>query len=525
MAGRAIKSDDDPLRDIVDLNKDDRWQARLAEARARREIALREKAGANVPPKRKPKPWEEDAGEDPDDFVIEPLIPVKEEVENKVDFADRVEVMREVVSRDPAKGRDAQPPDRPTSQPVSFDEIIPPAAGRTDRNQRKKQPARKKEDSLIAADAPEVAALATRYAATLKPEPVVEAAPEPEHERGTEEPAVTEAEDVIVRRRPRGLALLLVALAILPFTTLAPPLEKGPQVPSVRGFGLVPALGMTSAMLWRPAETVSDEWQPPNLLSPNRLLSVTPSFPVGVLRRVDGFPATPDVGAETAQVSVGGVASAPPAAQPAPLASPQGLDVSPVRMPGFASPVPRSRPPEIGQAAGVAPGDDTRYQTGPASDTAVSPTPAPAAPVAPLRVTILVPLDADRAIAEAFADDVRTRGHSVSRVLDVNLSISARNLRYFHVSDRQEASRLAKAYAASLKDFSWFRPKPEAGTVELWLSGKGEIPSEAAAPAPVDDILPPLPSEFVDIRRRGLLERIFSELDGVLPAPSGEPAQ
>ena len=34
---------EDP-REIVELDKDERWQARLEEARARREIALREKA-------------------------------------------------------------------------------------------------------------------------------------------------------------------------------------------------------------------------------------------------------------------------------------------------------------------------------------------------------------------------------------------------------------------------------------------------------------------------------------------------
>ena len=44
MADRSAKAPGDPgeSRSLVELDKDDRWQARLEEARARREVALRQ---------------------------------------------------------------------------------------------------------------------------------------------------------------------------------------------------------------------------------------------------------------------------------------------------------------------------------------------------------------------------------------------------------------------------------------------------------------------------------------------------
>ena len=55
MADRALRPEE-PARDVFDLEKDDRWQARLAEARARRAIALREKANSQEATKRRLKP-------------------------------------------------------------------------------------------------------------------------------------------------------------------------------------------------------------------------------------------------------------------------------------------------------------------------------------------------------------------------------------------------------------------------------------------------------------------------------------
>jgi|GEM_PF-6686508 len=46
-----------PKKGVFELDKDERWQARLDEARARREVALREKA-AGIARKPRPKPWE-----------------------------------------------------------------------------------------------------------------------------------------------------------------------------------------------------------------------------------------------------------------------------------------------------------------------------------------------------------------------------------------------------------------------------------------------------------------------------------
>ena len=83
-------------KEIVELDKDERWQARLEEARARREIALREKAASRGRTKQRRKPWEEEPGDDADDFEIKPIIQDKPANDEKdVDLADRLEAARD----------------------------------------------------------------------------------------------------------------------------------------------------------------------------------------------------------------------------------------------------------------------------------------------------------------------------------------------------------------------------------------------------------------------------------------------
>ena len=106
------------------------------------------------------------------------------------------------------------------------------------------------------------------------------------------------------------------------------------------------------------------------------------------------------------------------------------------------------------------------------------------------------------------------------RIREVDFPISERNLRYFHDADRAEAARLARAYGAELRDFTWFRPEPLPGTAELWLSGAGTAP----AAAPEEDI------PFVVIRpaespeqSQGLLNRVMEGVGNALGNTLGLP--
>jgi hypothetical protein len=141
------------------------------------------------------------------------------------------------------------------------------------------------------------------------------------------------------------------------------------------------------------------------------------------------------------------------------------------------------------------------------NDDAIVPVPPPEPPAPrpteetvveanPLRVTILAPARVDRALTSDIASRVQNDGHELVRVLDVDYSISERNVRYFHEADREAAARMAERYDAELRDFTWFTPKPVDGTAELWLAGRspsdntsGRVPQAAESTGSNGDFL------------------------------------
>lgn len=525
-------------KEIFELDNDDRWQARLDEARARREIALREKA-AGKPQKPRPKPWEiEGAGvEKPRD--IEPII--QERGDDKFDFADRLETIREAKPEDADVAAAPAPTPAPTSAaaPVPKPKAVPSPArssvseARPERgpveaspkglatNHRAPAPeARARpQPSLVLPGAPDVAELAARYAATLDtaapyfddetPEPKQKTAelvtlptatrpvetPEPEPEK----PA-TQAD----RRRgirPLGMALGLVAFALLPLTTEAPPLETGPGMPQVDLLRIQPALGVTWSLSERPRQTRSGEWVPKAV--PARLAAVPallPSAGVGsaVVRPPEpasGLPASVDwtglalvsrieapvFGTPAAGDSVPIVADAPAPEQVLILNATNGLPAPP-------------RPASVGQNAAVEPAPPpsaVRVETG-------------AVETAPLRVTLLVPPRGDRSLIDTIAAGVQDNGHELVRIKDVDFSINARNVRYFHDADRASAARMAERFDAELRDFTWFQPRPLSGTVELWLAGRGAVGASGGQAGP--------PRVSGPDAQSALLNRVFDRL-------------
>lgn len=543
-------------KEIFELDNDDRWQARLDEARARREIALREKAAGKAQ-KPRPKPWEiEGAGvEKPRD--IEPII--QERGDDKFDFADRLETIREPKPEDTDDAAAPVPTPTPTPTPaaVSKPTAVPSPARPTvtearpkhsplspveasskglTTNQRAPAPeARARpQPSLVLPGAPDVAELAARYAATLDTaapyfdddasEPKQKTAelvtlptatrsveiPEPE----PEQPAVQADR----RRgiRPLGMALGLVAFALLPLTTEAPPLETGPGMPQVDMLRVQPALGVTWSLSERPRRTRSGEWVPRAMPVPLAAVpDLLPSAGVGssVVRPpapASGRPAAVDwtglalvsrldapvIGTPAAGDSVPVVADAPAPEQVLILNATNGVSAPP-------------RPASLGQGAAVEP-------TPPPSAVRTETASVGVVETAPLRVTLLVPPRADRSLVDTIAAGVQDNGHELVRTKDVDFSINARNVRYFHEADRASAARMAERFDAELRDFTWFQPRPLAGTVELWLAGRGapgasSVQAESPRGSGPDD-------------QSALLNRVFDRLGLGTDLPEASPA-
>ena len=549
MADRAYRSDEKPDDAVVDLDADERWAARLAEARARREVALREKAAGKTLPKRRPMPWEEDV-EDDEAFRPQPLIVVQEKTDDHFDFADRVDALRE--AREAEKAASDQPS---LITPAMVDRLYADDATGLYPTPPLVQPSRR-DDGLVPDGAPNVHDIAARQVAAQAAAAAVVAEPDPQSESGavagTADPA-----RVYVRNRPRGMALFLIALAALPFTTVAPPLEKGPAAAPPPRFGLAPALGLTTSMLWRPGETVSGEWRAPSLVPPGQPLAATIATPAAIARDIDGLDVYVPPSETAIAVPVSAQAPGFSTGGPGLLFEPEADVALPPKAPIIYSPVPRSRPAPLAET-GTSEGDEAAgtpqlfsedvpavrppdlgeavvpdlTPAGMDAPPALEVIPAEAAPeetapeeVTPavtsdgsLDVTILVPQTTDAKIAQALSQDLQERGHSVTQVKEVDLSIASRNLRYFHDTDRNSAARLAEAYDAELKDFTWFEPKPASGVAEIWLSGDG-APKVVAQPQKpravvqpkVVQTLPPQPQVII-VRKKpqGLFSRIFS---------------
>lgn len=500
MADRAVNDGESNVsREVFQLDNDERWQARLDEARARREVALAEKAAGKTSKKRL-KPWEVDgsAGAKP----IEPIIQEKED--DRLDFADRVDTIRAVSKPAPQKvgaefprnhnfAAKATPPivvrpPRPelvVEEPAFIPAKTPPAAYKPPAPDEFDQiltalplPKEARLDvSLVLPDAPDVNDIAARYAATLKPE----ITPEPVLEEVVEPEVV--AAPITRRRRPELLLVAVSALALLPFATQVPPLSIGPDMPRISGFAFQPALGVTWSMQEVPVATKSGEWVPRRSLAPAGPTAVAEGTPA------DYASAVAPLGAPSAEIDAGAVPWTPMPLvalgqstklfQPSLTGSinpgftdePSGPLLAPTEtvqrgLPEFGNAPAKPRPPSI-----------KLVEPDAAPDEASVTTPPETAPLSPLKITILSPSQSDKKVAVDIAQDLPRRGHEVVRVQEVGYSIKSRNLRFFHEEDRQEAARIAKAYDAELRDFTWYRPKPTEGTTELWLTGRGASPN------------------------------------------------
>ena len=567
MATRLVNDQPEIPREVLELDKDERWQARLEEARARREIALREKA-AGKPPKKRLKPWEQEAA-----VPAEPIEPIIQERDSdRVDFADRVDTIRQVTQKAAAKPEadplpetpsdseavpprshnwarlvdkpfDPEPqqetPEEPVETKAEVDAYRPPAPDEFDNilTTLAKPRSAKKAAPLVLPDAPEVKELATRYAATLEPEieeTADEVLPEPE------------VEEVVPLRRKRPVLLASVAMlmALMPFMAKAPPVEKGPSMPEQVVFAFQPALGVTWSLQETPVATQSGEWVPRTKISPVGPRQPVLWQPADVVTEVTGatsprlieslgeltwpdiapvklgqgtrlFSPAPEQGLGTELAGLGNNSLSGFAAQ----AEPTPRETTREKLPEFSNAPSKTRPPQ------VRPVDPDAV---PEEASLVPPTPLPANP---LRVTVLRPTQSDQKVADTIAADITRLGHDVVRIQSVDHSISTRNLRFFFEKDSLEAAALAKAYDAELRDFTWFRPRPSSGTAELWLTGRSapSNPVVAARPRatvttalkpPEPQLVLPAPTPQLVEPRKSLFQRIFLNHQRIGVTPS-----
>ncbi|MEO0916909.1 MAG: hypothetical protein AAFY31_07990 [Pseudomonadota bacterium] len=511
MADRAGSEEQPGVpKEVFELDKDERWQARLDEARARREVALREKA-AGKPQKPRPKPWEVDGMSIEDMPEIDPII--QERGDDKFDFADRLETIRTPKTDAVESGPPTEVPEpvfKPTRRAPKPAPVVekaeapspppPPPSAPPLRRTIPQAPApearTRPQPSLVLPDAPDVSELAARYAATLDTAEVVtsrrlsEPVSVPEPKRHTAElvalppmagaphdAPVLEPEAAIDRRRvirPLGMALVLLVFASLPLTTEAPPLETGPPMPVVDTLRVQPALGVTWSLNAFPFRTSTSQWRP----APKpRQLAAPPAVDavdVAVSSQVDALVAPSSIRLDEPDWQT--VLPLAPTPRDVPALPNLGPDTAPAAV--EAAPVePVEAAPDSSVAAPPRP-DGPRDETvplAPADPPAARPeAAAPAETVVEadrLRVTVLAPTRTDRALAEAIAGGIQSDGHELVRLRNVDFSISERNVRYFHAVDQRAAAQLAERYDAELRDFTWFRPSPVVGTAELWLAG------------------------------------------------------
>jgi hypothetical protein len=194
------------------------------------------------------------------------------------------------------------------------------------------------------------------------------------------------------------------------------------------------------------------------------------------------------------------VAERAPDTAPAPEPPPLAL--------GPATP-PQNRPPSVAEAPSIASRPPVEELIGPPiearepppaplppdPDLAIGPASPPPLPQArpaaeaalpgPTRIFIHYPAGAADAAAraQALAQLLRQRGAGVVEIRPVPFAIASGGVRYFHAADRAAAVRLLGLTRSALAgsegnrmpptpgDFSYFRPSPSPGTLEVWLPG------------------------------------------------------
>ena len=379
---RVLKSDELD-GELPDPRSDASWQARLDEARARRAVALAEKARNGAPQKkRRLKPWEEQGVVIVDETTDTSL----EDTPDGLGFHQRVDAMRGHAAPDlrgsnrvPDAGEAAPQPEEEPAAPAQITETPEqpeaprPRAPAGTVNDFFADPAFDRAASAAREDAARRDE-ASPSALLLRPEPP-EPAPSqvPAWRKALLEEVSAQADPVIAapavavataparktekrKRHPALYAVLVFAAAVAvgPIWQMTRPVERGPLVYTLSAFALEPALGLTAPMFVTPRETRPGEWQPESARPPRGPLAVARPVVPARVAPVVGFATLPDAAPAGPRIILGSPpASAPaladrpaiaaPAAIPAPPLGPDGVADRAVRD-GTAALAPLPRP-------------------------------------------------------------------------------------------------------------------------------------------------------------------------------------
>jgi len=313
MAERATEPETGQ-NEVVDLNNDARWQARLEEARARRAEALRLK-GLEDKPKRAPsKPWEDEAN-----TALEAEKHQRALDDDGLDFHDRMNALQKVLKDkrpEPAatlRAPKGLPNWSPEAEQTTLDTApvaAPPPKSVTPVVEKSGPPV----DSLF--DDPAFLAPEPETSTGEEPEfvplealvdPLPPSRPEPRSRPWLdavepEESAVAAEPEVTItapKAKSEGMPFLLgvglVALLAMPLFHLLPPMVRGPAAPAGPVFGLQPAFGITAAMVEFPAPTQSGEFVPQASYAPAGPLALSDTRPPEFARAMPVIAGSPSV--------------------------------------------------------------------------------------------------------------------------------------------------------------------------------------------------------------------------------------
>ncbi len=322
---RIVKSDDlnGPL---PDPRSDANWQARLEEARAKRAIALAERAKTAGPKKKRLKPWEEEGAvvlDEDDDEIVTP--------QSGLGFSERVEAMRaheRVKAASSKTGSDGNvaPSNRNWSEDAlnePLERVEPPKAEPMSDEPLPERtavlsPAGTVNDLFdspaFASDTPSHHVPANPVSLLRSPPPIEPSPVPPWRQAAIEEaqvapvsvpaPAAVRAPKAS-RKVSVGALMLVAAISVGPIWQMTRPVERGPLVFTLSAFALEPALGLTSPMFEAPRPTRPGEWTPATDAPPRGPYDVgRPVVPAKVARPAD-FEADPVFGPIEASIAIG----------------------------------------------------------------------------------------------------------------------------------------------------------------------------------------------------------------------------
>jgi len=295
--------------EVVELNNDARWQARLDEARGRRAEALKEQ-GREDRPKRMPrKPWEDES-----ETAVAAEKHQRALDHDGLDFHDRMNALQKVLKdkrpetppvvatptrAEPARNWSPDAENQPLEDPVVRVAPIAPKVSVPPRAKPAKTGPQL--DSLF--DDPAFLAPEPETSIDDEPEfipisdlvdPIAPARSKSNNRPWLTETKVEDSEAVIpdsvpevlstpVKAKSEGMPFFmgvgLVALVAMPFFTLLPPMLRGPDASASPVFGLQPAFGITAAMVEIPALTQSGEFVPTSSVAPRGPLALSDPRP------------------------------------------------------------------------------------------------------------------------------------------------------------------------------------------------------------------------------------------------------